>query len=234
MPIRGGATALAGICLVGTGVVTGLIASFGMASALYSDADVSGLPMPAEGILDAYFLVVVAVLAGSFGSFLVGFARPERDREEETLLDPLRYAPFHRPWKRTGVLVLVSVLPVLLAALFTLPVSHSVSLSFDLPGCGSPLGGPLATVTVPAGALFVFSWRSADGEPAAQVWAPSGPFGTGFSTSVAKFTDSSFGYSAVTGNGSALSFSGCGLKALNASAGPLQILVVGAYYAQVL
>jgi len=230
--IRGGATAIAGIILVASGLVTGFVAAPGVASALYSDVSVSGLAIPSEGIVDAYVLVALAVVASCLGSFLVGFARPERDREEETLLDPLRYAPFHRPWKRTIFLVVLSVLPVLLAALFTLPVSHPVSMSFDLRGgCGLPPTGPLGTVVVPAGALFVYSWRTSDGEPATMIQAPSGPFVTGFSIYDNTFMDSSFGYSAITGTGGSLSFSGCGL---NASGAPLRIIVEGTYYTQIL
>lgn len=179
----------------------------------------------------AVVLAVLSILAAGGGTFLIGFARGERDREEDLRLDPLTYAPFRHPWRRIlpwcGVIVALMVLPTLLF----LPVGHSFQASLGIGDCAVPETGSVFDVNLPSGAILTYYWTSSDGQPVTEVWAPVGPAVVSSASASYAFYNSTYGYSGLQSDGTTLGFWACDNSV---SAEGNTVNLVGVYYTNIL
>ncbi len=234
-PIRGGVTAITGWVLVLLGVV-GSFESWTAAAGLIATIQANSLPIPPAVSTADLLLAFVCPGFAAGGILLLGFAGPERNREEELILDPLKYEPFRHPWRKALPWFAVVLVLLPLPGMWLVPIAHSVQGSFAVTDCSPGETGLIHYVSVPAGAYFAYQWSSSDGRPIDEVSAPSGAqVSSSWSSNsihANEFFNSSYGYSAIQGNGSAIPFWACDFV----SAGPSNQSVEfsGSYYTSIL
>jgi len=229
--IRGGVTAVTGYILVALGMISVVVACR-EGSQFLAEISSTWVPGPAIGPTYAAALDAFGTLIAGGGVLLVGFARGERDREEALRLDPLLYAPHRHPTRRVVPVLLVVLICLILPALFLIPVSNSFSLELAVGTCNPSSGIPVQNVSLPSGAMLAFEWRSSDGHPVGEVWAPSGP-PVGEALQIgALFYNSSYGYSFVKSTGDPIQFFACDFSSV--SGAPRTVLVTGTFYTTVL
>jgi hypothetical protein len=230
---RGGWTALVGIFLVMTGVVATFVGVASVSQALMLQVYDSWIPMTPAALDALYLLAIAAPIAAGVGGGLIGIARAERDREEESLLDPLRYRPVRGPWRRGTPLLIGVVLITGVPGLFWVPVAHSLSFSVPVADCSTDAQATVF-VTLPQFAVLTYSWHSDDGRAVSLVRMPSGPNVTSLAPSPLNFTRSSSGWSAFESNGSAMPFFACEEPGVAGPSAPTSITVTGTYYVRLL
>lgn len=229
--IRGGVTAVTGWALLATGLVSVFFA-LGETYSLISQIGSTWAPLPPSDLADELTLVVISIVAACGGVLLIGLGRQERHQEEEFRLDPLNYPPWRHPWRKVipGMVILAALLVI--PSLLILPVAHAFSLDFRVSDCGPGTIGVVHEVSLPAGAILTYSWRSSDGTPIGEVWAPPGPrIGSNWTTTDA-FYNSSAGYSLLQSNGSPIAFWACNFPYNPPSTS--SVIFTGTYYVPLL
>jgi len=226
---RGGPTAIAGFLLLVLGFLGGIVGLADVRSALIVQFETSWVPVPSLALAELYALVAASVLSSAIGGALIGIARLERNKEEETYLDPLAYPPIRGPWRRALLVAGVVAFITLLPALFVAPVAHSVSLTVPVTVCGSGGQGEIV-LTIPSLAVLVYSWHSSTGAPISTVQTPSGPSADNASAAPGNYSQSSAGWGEVQSNGSAMEFLACDTQNQFAGSGAPDFSVVGTYY----
>lgn len=223
---KGGVTALVGWILVATGLISA-VAALGEGGQFYSWVNATWLPEPSLAVTLSWTLLAVAVADAGGGILLIGLARPERDREEMLLLDPLKYAPYRHPWRRVIPWCALVVAVLVIPSLWAIPVEHSFHDDFAVAAC---FAGASTYVELPNGAVFTYEWSSENGQPIGEVYAPGGPRAD-YPTSDL-FLNSSFGYSVIQSNGTPIQIWACDFS----SSSPVNdtVDVVGIYYAPIL
>jgi len=232
--IRGGVTALAGWALTLIGVVDAFVA-WGILDQSVLGTLSTGVPLTAfDPFLAAGLWGLCTGIAGG-GVLLIGFARGERDREEDLRLEPFRYSPFRHPWKRVLPWLVVVIAALVIPSLWIAPIPHAFSYEFPVSNCTSGSPGTTFTATIPSGAVLAYHWSSSNGQPVGEVWAPDGAQVTADSSNwglTSAFFNSSYGNSALVGNGSAISFWACDFPPSPARNQIIELS--GTYYATVL
>ncbi len=223
---RGGVTALAGYGLIALSLIGGLVVVVAESVALKLQVLGSEMPVPESTTVGLFVLVGLTVAIGVLGVVLASIGRQERDREEEFLLDPLRYPPFRHPWARRLALIVPIVLVLVLPPLFAVPVAHSVQVTLSVGVCSTTSLGPVQTLVLPAGAILAYDWRSVNGVPVSQVLAPDAPRWT---TLGWVYVNSSDGHMAASSNGTAFPFAACDDPGTSFAAGSV-VVVQGTYY----
>lgn len=200
---KGGIAAVAGWLLVFIGVVSAFV-DLGESELFISWINATWLPEPPLVVTYSFALLIVSAADAGGGVLLIGFARGERDREEELLLDPLRYAPFRHRWRKSIPWCALVVLVLVLPSLWIMPIEHSFQDEFAVSECF--VGAP-HDVNLPSGAVLTYQWSSSNGQPIGEVYAPSGPRANYPTSDV--FYNSSFGYSVVQSDGTPIQFWAC-------------------------
>ena len=222
--LRGGWTALFGWVLVFLGV---LGASVAVVESNWFDAWVTStqLSLPQYAIIQEWTLLIFSAAAEGIGVMLIGFAVDERRREEKLDLNPLHYPPFRRPtWQKAVPVAVVLAFALVLPGFYIIPASQTFQDQFPVDACSATFAPVL--VEIPAGAILTYEWRSSNGAPVTEMYAPNGPAIGAQNSSFELFYNSSFGYASVRSNG-AVGFWACD----NGSSDPgLQIDLTGAYY----
>lgn len=229
--IRGGVTTVTGWALVAVGLVSVFFA-LGETYSLISQIESTWAPLPAADLADELILVVFSIVAACGGVLLIGLGRQERHQEEEFRLDPLNYPPWRHPWRK--VLPVMAILAALLVipSLLILPVGHSFSLDFEVSDCVPGSIGSIHNVNLPIGAILTYTWRSSNGLPIGEVWAPTGPrIGSDWNATDA-FYNSSSGYSLLQSNGSSIPFWACNFP-YNVQGAP-SVILTGTYFVAIL
>lgn len=212
---RGGVTAIVAWVLIGIGVI-GFLMTIQFSSSAIATSLLLGIPAPS--LISDLSPVFVAVWAGLVGGaiLLLGFSGAERDREEQNWLDPLRYVPFHRPWRRVIPWSVLVITGMVIFGLFAVPVPQSFHLQFPVSSCTSGGSGIPSVLKYPAGTILAYHWSSSNGQPVGEVWAPSGAqISSNYSnwSSTLGFFNSSYGNSVWQSNGTALTFWACDFSA---------------------
>jgi hypothetical protein len=232
--IRGGFTALAGLLFVAAGVLAVILGVVGQSYHFVNQVWSTGVPMAPLALILIYSLLALSLISVALGVMMVAFARAERDRSEELLLDPLRYPPFRRGWMRgIPVAVVAVVLLFLLSALAT-PTVHQISATLQVGVCSGvpPAAGTAGTAiwTIPKGATFALHWYATDGRPISAVSLPGLPYVSSIIGPSSLTTNSSQGWAGGDSNGSAFELWACDSPALSAGEGSQQLVVSGSYY----
>jgi hypothetical protein len=224
-------TAISGWILVVAGTISVLFA-ISEAGQLISILQSTWVPLPGLDILEEFVLVVISIAAAGGGVLLIRLGRHERDREEDSRLDPLDSLPARHRWRRVAPWFAALVGALVVGSLLTLPVAHSFDLEFAVSDCVPGASGTVHGVDLPAGAILTYSWRSSDGSPIGEVWAPTGPrVGSDWNSSDA-FFDSSSGYSLLQSNGSSIPFWACNFPYDDAAQS--SVIITGTYYLAIL
>jgi hypothetical protein len=232
--VRGGATAIGGMLLVGVGALGAFFGVTALSNQLWLQVSLNGVPMSSVVLNLVYLLLAVCATSGALGAFTVVWARPERDRAEEARLDPLRYPPFRRPW-RWGVPIAVAV-GVLLAVLmgFSAPVAHPLAATLPVGQCsGSPPPSGSAGTTswdIPNGATFTLHWYSSTGQVVSMVSLPGAPYVLGLTSPSSVTSNSSQGWVGGDASGASVELWACDDPGLLADAPSLTVTVSGTYY----
>jgi hypothetical protein len=232
--IRGGFTALAGLLLVAAGVLAVFLGVVGQSFHLVDQVWSTGVPMAPIALILVYALLTLSLISVALGVMLVAFARAERDRSEELLLDPLRYAPFRRPWMRGIPIAVVMVVALFVLSALAMPSVHQISATLQAGACsGTPpaVGTPGTVVwTIPKGATFALHWYTTDGRPISVVSLPGLPYVSSIIGPSSLTTNSSQGWVGGASNGSAFELWACDLPGAFQGEGSHQLVVAGTYY----
>lgn len=223
--LRGGWTAFIGWVLVFVGVLGGAVAA---AEASWFDSWVTstGLSLPENAVLLEWTLLLFSAVTAGVGVMLVGFAIDERRREEKLELEPLNFPPFRRPtWQKAVPVAVVVAIAVVVPGLYVIPASQTFQGQFAVDDCSSAMA--FFPVNLPSGAILTYEWRSSDGAPVTEVYAPSGFSTQAEGPSFEVFYNSSFGYGSVQSNGTSIVFWACNV---GSSVPGLQIDITGNYY----
>lgn len=229
--VRGAVSTVTGWFLVFWGSVFAF-AAFGASFLFISNIQATWLPGPPLAVTYDFALLGVSAAIAGGGVLLIGFGRQERDREEKFLLDPLSYPPFRHPWRRVLPWLALVVLVLVLPSLWILPVAHSFQTEFPVSYCTPGNGGAVHNVDLPSGAILTYQWSSWNGRPVGEVWAPSGPRLNATQSVSDAFFNSTYGWSAVQSNGSAIPFWACDF--VGTPTPPPMIVISGTYYVAIL
>jgi hypothetical protein len=236
--IRGGFTAIAGLLLVAEGVLGTFLGVIGLSYQLVDQVWSTGLPIAPTAVVLVYALLAFSLVSVALGVMMVAFARAERDRSEELLLDPLRYSPFHRRWLRGVPVAAVVVLVLLVFAGFSTPTSHSVAATLLVGACsGEPpvTGAPGTTSwTIPKGATFALHWYATNGRPISVVSLPGLPYVSSIGSPGSLTTNSSQGWVGGDSNGTSVELWACDNPGLLTGGASPQVVVTGTYYTPLL
>ena len=230
---RGGPTAIGGILLLTAGFAGAYIGVIESSQELILQVINLSVPI-SPGAFSVLFLVaVLSPAAAGIGTMMIGIARVERNREEETLLDPLRYAPVRNHWPRTLVISGVVVMAMIIPSLLFFPIPHAFALIVPVGTC--PIARQNGTpLEVPQYAEATYSWVSSDHRPVHLIEVPlgeNGSFGNGDPWSR---NDSSAGWGTFESNGSVVEFYACDLAPSSGAPAPTSLEVSGTYYSRVL
>jgi hypothetical protein len=227
---RGGLTAIAGIALITIALIAEILGSIGISDHLDLTLIRTWNPMPAPAVFYVYTLSALAILLGALGVLLIGLARPERDQEEENLLDPTRYPPWRFPWKSTVPLLALVVGFLLFATLSSVPVAHAFTATIPVGVCGENPSNYTIGVTLPSGALLTYTWRTSNGFPVSEMAAPTGPNVTSFWSAPEEYVNSSGGSGFINSGGYTVGFLACDFASSPTSGLASQVYLTGTYY----
>jgi len=229
--ISGGITAATGFVFIGLAVALEF-ATLTEAGHYLGFVQTTWVPGPALYPTLSFVALGVAAGLGGGGLLLLGLSRPERDREEDLRLDPLLFAPVRSRWKRYLPGAIVAVVVLVLPGLWVVPVAHPFSAVVPVGDCSGPTPVTEVHVSIPTGAVLAYQWSSTDGSVVGEVWAPSGP-PVGSALQVGDlFLNSSWGYSAVDGNGTPITLWACDFG--TPSGGTPSVRFTGTYYLSLL
>jgi hypothetical protein len=232
--VRGGVTAIAGFVLVGVGLLGAIFGVTALSGQLWLQVSLYGEAMSSAALDLVYVLLAVCATSGALGGFLVGFARPERDRSEEDLLDPLRYPPVRRPWRRGIPIALVVGILLGVFMGFSAPIAHPLGATLSVGACSGsppPLGSAGTTSwSLPSGATFTLHWYSSTGQVVSMVSLPGAPYVLGLSSPSSVTSNSTQGWVGGDASGTSVELWACDDPGLSADGGTPTVVVTGTYY----
>jgi hypothetical protein len=230
---RGGPSAIAGFLFLLLGFTSAFIGAGSVYQGLIVGAANTGLPIPSAALWEMYSLLLAGGIAAVTGGVLLAVSRYERFREEDLLLDPLEYRRTRHHGRRVVLYAGVAVLLIVVPPLFFLPAAHPIAFSVPVATCTDTIGNEVG-LALPRYAILTYSWHSSNGAAVSFVRTPSGPAVYYWSASLGNFTESSAGWSGITGNGSTLYFYACDTPARASASGTSSVTVTGTYYTPIL